>query len=376
MSSATGIARRLLGPCGVSLILLLPTPATAGGALSALTSALRRETSTLATLESLTEWVARTEQDLDEARRHRARLDHQVAEATRRIGALRARSTQRRTQIQQRTRTLYKMSRGGVIRLLLEAVDGEELSTRLSAASLIVRRDVRELELYHAELARLADEQQRLERQRGQQSGLLERLEVKHRELQTARAKQLQALRRLQSSRRQQHQVAEELDQQQRTLLRRIGELSWRLQVAGGFAARKGKLPRPVAGPIVGIFGQFTVGVPNDSRNKGERKVEVLRRGLTFRPAGHSPVGAVARGVVRLADVLRGYGNVVLVEHSDAFYTLYGFLSQIQVRDGEEVDKGTVLGRAGLDPLTGRPATYFELRHNAEPLDPVVWLRR
>jgi murein hydrolase activator len=366
---------RLLGALAALPILLLSTPAS-GGVLSALTSTLRRETSTLATLESLTEWVARTEQDLDEARQHRARIDHQVAEATRRITALRSRSTQRRTQIQQRTRTLYKMSRGGVIRLLLEAVDGEELSTRLSAASLIVRRDVRELELYHKELTRLTDEQQQLERQRGQQARLLERLEAKHRELQTARAKQLQALRRLQTSRRQQHQITEELDQQQRALLRRIGELTWRLQVAGGFAARKGKLPRPVAGPIVGIFGQFTVGVPNDSRNKGDRKVEVLRHGLTFRPAGRTPVGAVARGVVRLADTLRGYGKVVLVEHSDGYYTLYGFLSQILVREGEEVDKGTVLGKAGLDPLTGRAATYFELRHNAEPLDPVVWLRR
>jgi septal ring factor EnvC (AmiA/AmiB activator) len=46
------------------------------------------------------------------------------------------------------------------------------------------------------------------------------------------------------------------------------------------------------------------------------------------------------------------------------------------VEDGTEVDKGTILGRAGFDPLTGRAAMYFELRHGAQALDPAVWLRR
>jgi septal ring factor EnvC (AmiA/AmiB activator) len=368
---------------GLTLLLLL-SPVWAGG-ISSLTAALRRETSTLATLESLTEWVTRTEQELEEARQRRGEVEHQMTEAERRVKALHERSVQRRQHVQQRVRSIYKMSRGGgMVRLLLEAASGEDLATRVSAAALILRRDARELALYQQELARLALEQRALAEKRAQQRQVVERLEAKHSELRGARANQVKLLRRLQASRRLQHQLAEELDQQQRALLRRVGEITWRLQVAGGFAARKGKLGRPVAGPIIGVFGGLALSsgelsadrASDEERPRSHHRVEILRHGLTFRPRGRSPVGAVAPGIVRLAGSLRGYGNVVLVEHSDGYYTLYGFLSQVQVEDGAEVDKGTVLGRAGFDPLTGRAAMYFELRHGAQALDPAVWLRR
>jgi septal ring factor EnvC (AmiA/AmiB activator) len=65
---------------------------------------------------------------------------------------------------------------------------------------------------------------------------------------------------------------------------------------------------------------------------------------------------------------------VVLLEHEDGYFTLYGFLSEVAVAEGQELRRGQPLGRAGIDPLSGERATYFELRRGERPLDPLSWL--
>ena len=77
-----------------------------------------------------------------------------------------------------------------------------------------------------------------------------------------------------------------------------------------------------------------------------------------------------------MAGPVDGYGQLALLDHGDGFFTLYGFLASVEVKSGEEVKRGQRLGRAGLDPLTGEPALYFEVRRKERPLDPSVWIRR
>jgi septal ring factor EnvC (AmiA/AmiB activator) len=107
-----------------------------------------------------------------------------------------------------------------------------------------------------------------------------------------------------------------------------------------------------------------------------EHKLEVLRHGLTFRTVTGARVRSVAPGTVRMVGPLPGYGNVVLVQHSGGYYTVYGFLDRMRVAEGAQVYRRTTLGWAGLDPLTGRPGAYFEIRRGAEALDPAPWLAR
>lgn len=353
------------------LALLLPLGALCGdaaaGVSARLTQALRRETSTLATLESVTDWLIRTNAELEEVRYRQGKLEHQIAETGRRIKALGERRGQREQHVNLRVRGLYKMSRGGLLRLLLEAPDEHQLSARLSAASLILRRDVREMELYQGELRRLESERARLLSARSEQAALRQKLEAKRAELSKARREQQLLLRKLEQSRRLQQGLTAELDSQQRTLLRTLQSLSWKLRSSGGFAALRTHLPRPVSGPVTSIFGKTV---------ESEHKLSILRWGFTFRPAARAEIKAVADGLVRMSAPLEGYGNLVIVEHADGYFSLYGFLSETKLGEGARVYVGSVLGRAGLDPLTGRSALYFELRHGDRPLDPAAWLKR
>jgi septal ring factor EnvC (AmiA/AmiB activator) len=67
---------------------------------------------------------------------------------------------------------------------------------------------------------------------------------------------------------------------------------------------------------------------------------------------------------------LRGYGNFVIINHGDRYYSTYGGLGKMSVGTNEYVLAGTTLAQAGKEGLV-----KFELRHGREPLDPVKWIR-
>ena len=66
--------------------------------------------------------------------------------------------------------------------------------------------------------------------------------------------------------------------------------------------------------------------------------------------------------------------NLVIVEHGERAFSLYGHLSSIQVAQGERLPAQAPVGRSGLNP-NGTAALYFELRVDGKPVDPLQWLQ-
>lgn len=135
-------------------------------------------------------------------------------------------------------------------------------------------------------------------------------------------------------------------------------------QVDGNIHARKGKLlPLPVRGELVGRFG----GLRQDSGAPW--------RGLFIRTATGQEVHAISGGRVVFADWLRGFGNLIIVDHGGGYMSLYGNNEALFKQAGEEVHAGAVIastGNSGGNPETG---LYFELRFQSKPFDPLTWCR-
>jgi len=86
-------------------------------------------------------------------------------------------------------------------------------------------------------------------------------------------------------------------------------------------------------------------------------------------------VHAVHDGTVAFADTFTGYGRLVIVDHGNQTFTLYGNLGELQVVKGAHVSKGAVVGSVGLsDGQAG--VLYFELRVDGRPVDPLQWLAK
>ena len=84
----------------------------------------------------------------------------------------------------------------------------------------------------------------------------------------------------------------------------------------------------------------------------------------------------MARGTVRFAGTMRGYGNVVWVDHGRQWLTVYAHLSEIHVRAGESVSGRHVIGLSGSSGDVTAPHLHFEVWRRGRPVDPVPLLGR
>lgn len=130
------------------------------------------------------------------------------------------------------------------------------------------------------------------------------------------------------------------------------------------FQQYKGRLPFPVKGELAGRFGspREDTGIP--------------WKGLFIRAKEGTPVKAVAAGRVVFADWMRGFGNLIIVDHGSGFMSLYANAESLYKQEGESVKMGeniASVGNSGGIPQTG---LYFELRYQSKPVNPSSWLSR
>jgi septal ring factor EnvC (AmiA/AmiB activator) len=100
-----------------------------------------------------------------------------------------------------------------------------------------------------------------------------------------------------------------------------------------------------------------------------------MHEGIDIGVGYGTPIAAAASGVVIYAGWMGGYGNLIIIDHGDMAYSLYGYLTSIEVPRGAHVDLQTRIGASGRNP-SGNPALYFELRIDGKPVDPLQWLKR
>jgi septal ring factor EnvC (AmiA/AmiB activator) len=120
----------------------------------------------------------------------------------------------------------------------------------------------------------------------------------------------------------------------------------------------------PVRGELASRFG-----APRDGGG-------TLWKGWFIRCAAGAEVKAVAAGQVVYADWLRGFGNLLIVDHGDGYMSLYGNNDALLAGVGAAVRAGDAVAQAGPSGGTGGPGVYFEIRHQGRPVDPAVWIGR
>lgn len=129
---------------------------------------------------------------------------------------------------------------------------------------------------------------------------------------------------------------------------------------AGSFARQKGSLRLPVKGTVTNRFG-------------GPRQEGSTWKGLFIRSQVGSEVKAIAGGRVVFAEWMRGFGNLLIVDHGDSFLSIYGNNDALLKHVGDSIRGGDTIatvGNSGGNPESG---LYFEIRHQGQPVDPLKW---
>jgi septal ring factor EnvC (AmiA/AmiB activator) len=131
----------------------------------------------------------------------------------------------------------------------------------------------------------------------------------------------------------------------------------------GAFGGLKGRLRAPVQGELLARFG-----APQQAASPSPK-------GVFFRAPEGGSVRVVAGGRVVFADWMRGYGNLLIVEHGDDYLSIYGNNEAVLRRVGDAVHAGEVVATVGASGGNESAGLYFEMRHQGRAFDPMPWLQ-
>lgn len=133
------------------------------------------------------------------------------------------------------------------------------------------------------------------------------------------------------------------------------------------FSKQKGRLPIPAQGKIISFFGTV---------KNGDYKSFTFQSGIDIRVERGEPVRSVFKGEVMFAQWLKGYGNMVIINHGDNYYTLYAHVEEVFKKKGEAVGAGEVIATAGDTGSIKGLCLHFEVRHHGKPMNPMNWLKK
>jgi septal ring factor EnvC (AmiA/AmiB activator) len=307
-----------------------------------------------------TEELATIERDLKETKA-------QVETTSARAAALGAVAETERPGVEQRLVHLYKLGHAGYWRLLLEADDLRTIGRAYRTASALNRLDRERVQEHQRTLEALTRERQSLEAHLKEVARLQERAVAARNAAERAVTSRTALVASIDARRDLNAQLTGELEAAQQRLQGTVAQLGGR----GGpvmlpLRPFRGALPWPAAGIVVGRFGRTT------SSRFG---TSIPRNGIEISLAEDQPVRAVHEGTVAFAAEFTGYGNLIIVDHGDGAYSLYGYLLSMDVARGAHLDAQARVGSSGRNP-SGNPALYFELRIDGKPVDPLQWLKR
>jgi septal ring factor EnvC (AmiA/AmiB activator) len=333
--------------------------------------------------------LRRTERDLNMTRRRlralkgrRSSLDQQL-DATRTnlersiltLGAQRAR-------LARRLRNAYKSGAARELEFLLSTRSFGQLLARWDYLVMVAEQDRILLEEVQGQKQAVEADKVRLESNLTEIERNAKRTSAENQRLDRLRDQHATTVRTIQTQRQAYEAAAAELERTARSIQRLLAQLERKRQeeatrarsqgrtpepYTGDFAKAQGRLEWPLQGELIGHFG------PEKHPKWG---TIVPNNGVDIAAAIGTPVHSVAKGRVDYtSEDYEAYGQMVILNHGDGYYTLYAHLSNIAVSVGAEVAPGQVIGHSGDTGSLKGPCLHFEVRKGGASLDPEGWLK-
>ncbi|CAB1062059.1 Murein hydrolase activator EnvC [Olavius sp. associated proteobacterium Delta 1] len=133
------------------------------------------------------------------------------------------------------------------------------------------------------------------------------------------------------------------------------------------FSAHKGLLIIPVKGRITSLFGPY--------KNR-KYNITNFRSGIDIKADKGEPIRSVFQGRVLYSSWFKGYGNMIIIDHGNNYYTIYAHLEEIFKSKGDAVETREVIATVGDTGSMEGAKLYFEVRHHGKPQNPLVWLKK
>ena len=215
----------------------------------------------------------------------------------------------------------------------------------------------------------------------------------KHAELVQIEAKQLSERRALQQEANTHKRTLSKLDRQigdrrkqvaqlerdEKRLTRLLERLAQAMATKKSTAHKSGPRPNSASGDFTKLKGHLKLPVSGELSNRfGTKRSDTGTswKGLFIRANTGSPVKALGPGQVVFADWLRGFGNLIIVDHGDGYMSLYGNNEALLKQEGDSVAAGDSIAQVGNSGGNAESGLYFEVRYHSRAIDPLQWVSK
>ena len=267
-------------------------------------------------------------------------------------------------------RAAYTLGHGSDLRLLLGDEDVAQIARALAYSNYFQQDRLQKVQQLMGQLTKLQE--------------LEASITTEQQALQATRVQRQQQAQALQEQRNAQQKLANQVDTQYKSQADRLSAMKQNAQALDGLltklqkaiddAAREAaRNARPNPGAPVIAPGKGFANIRGNLPWPASGTVHSFGNGVLIAAPRGSDVHAVAHGRVVYAHFLRGYGQLIILNHGDGWMSMYGNNETLLHNVGDDVQAGESLGTASLT-TSDSTGVYFELRHDSKPVDPRSWL--
>jgi murein hydrolase activator len=342
---------------------------------SDLKRASRKERSVLADLDKIDRDIQTGAAELAEQQKRLVEAERSLGDVERNSADLGGKLDEVKHRYALRLRALYKMRGSGSSLFDMDSLDG--MARQIKYLGMIAERDNRIIGEYKTVLNGLDEQQQRISRKKREIIEQQHAVGVRKSDLETKRLRKAALLASVRQEKSLSNQALRELEESSANLWAMIrkeekerrgrGEPHPAPGLADDRTGKSQSLPWPLEGVVITHFGM---------QRHPQFGTMVFRRGIEIAAHEGQAVHAVDTGQIAYADWYKGFGKLLILDHGNGFYSLYGNLSRLDFAKGDRVSKGQSIGLAGDAGTVKGAKLYFEIRRNGEAQDPLRWLAK
>jgi septal ring factor EnvC (AmiA/AmiB activator) len=267
-----------------------------------------------------------------------------------------------RRHLEKRLRSFYVMGKTGFLNVTFSKKSLPELMLFNDAFKRLLDYDQSVIDKYRQTIDQLDKAKQARELERNLMLNFVRQTEKQQQDLIEIRTEKEQLLNRIKSKKGLYEQAIREMQRAENDLTRTLSRLKRKEEKrVRGFLHNKGRMEGPVMGRLIVHFGDPVENGPS--------------KGIIINTDDNAPVFSIYTGKIIFAGYKLGYGNMVIIDHGYQYYTVTAHLDDISVQEGERVLSRHQIGTTGDIATLFSKGLYFEIRHGAKPIDPLLWLR-
>jgi septal ring factor EnvC (AmiA/AmiB activator) len=288
--------------------------------------------------------------------------------------------------VRERLAAYYRMGDLGIMNATFSADSLPDLLNFNEYFKALIKYDQQVIYDYRLKIEKLIETRKILEKEKAELLEAAASIEKQEKHLKSVREEHVALLARVKTEKMLYRRAIEEMEEASIRLTETLAELREKLVASQktqqhfysspkkrrpgtprSFSTKKGSLSPPVRGSVTTFFGKS---------KQGKFGITTQADGIDIKTLAGSEIKAIYNGKVVFAGHLKGYGNLIIIDHDHQYYSLISRAAELYKKEGEVVSTGEAIGIMNESGGLLGEGLHFEIRHGTEPLDPLEWLNK